>query len=356
MRIYETIRAAGPDFFIHSGDLIYADNPLQEEVVLDDGSVWRNRVTPSKRKVAETLEEFRGNFRYNLLDENLCRFHAEVPLIVQWDDHETTNNWYPDEQLLEDARYTVKSAALLAARGRRALFEYTPIRVQPDDPERIYRRIARGPQLDVFVIDQRSYRGVNTPNRQEEQSADTAFLGGAQLSWLQRELAASRATWKIVASDMPIGLVVPDGEVDFEGLANGDDGPPRGRELEMAELLSFLKKSGVRNVVWLTADVHYAASHYYDPDQAAFRDFDGFWEFVSGPLHAGTFGPNPVDGTFGLQVRFLGIPEGMRPNRSPAEGHQFFGFCTLDGATGMLRVEHRNAGGETLWRVELEPK
>ena len=55
----------------------------------------------------------------------------------------------------------------------------------------------------------------------------------------------------------------------------------------------------MRNVVWLTADVHYCAAHYYDPAKAAFTDFDGFWEFVAGPLNAGTFGPSTLDGTFG---------------------------------------------------------
>ena len=75
----------------------------------------------------------------------------------------------------------------------------------------------------------------------------------------------------------------------------------------------------------VTADVHYAAAHYYDPKQAAVGDFDPFWEFVAGPLNAGTFGPNPLDATFGPEVRFLGIPPGMKPNRPPSDGFQFFG-------------------------------
>ena len=75
---------------------------------------------------------------------------------------------------------------------------------------------------------------------------------------------------------MPIGLMVRDadrgGQRTFEAFANGD-GPPLGRELELAELLSFLKAEGIRNVVWITADVHYAAAHHYDPERAAFTDF-----------------------------------------------------------------------------------
>ena len=83
------MRAVGPDFFIHQGDQIYADGPLQESVTLDDGTVWHNLVVPAKAKVAASLADFRGNFAYNLLDANKRRFAAEVPFLVQWDDHET---------------------------------------------------------------------------------------------------------------------------------------------------------------------------------------------------------------------------------------------------------------------------
>ena len=67
---------------------------------------------------------------------------------------------------------------------------------------------------------------------------------------------------------MPIGLVVWDTaeeEKRAEAIANGDGGGPRGRELEIADLLRFMKAADIDNVVWLTADVHYTAAHYYDP-------------------------------------------------------------------------------------------
>src|SRR5688572_9326420 len=94
---FAALRRAAPDLFIHSGDTIYADGPIKPEVTLADGTVWRNLVTPEKAHVAETLADFRGNYRYNLLDEHLRGFFAEVPWAVQWDDHEVLNNWYPGE-------------------------------------------------------------------------------------------------------------------------------------------------------------------------------------------------------------------------------------------------------------------
>jgi alkaline phosphatase D len=352
LRLYEMIRRGGPDFFIHSGDSIYADNPLVPEVRLEDGTVWKNVVTEAKSKVAETLEEFRGNHRYNWLDENLRRFAAEVPQIGQWDDHEVRNNWYP-AQILEDARYQVKSVPLLSARAKRAFLEYTPMRFDPADPERIYRAYPYGPLLEVFVLDMRSYRGNNSPNRQTVEGDDTAFMGARQVRWLRERLARSKAVWKVIASDMPLGLVVADGERDFEAVANGDPGAPLGRELELAGLLRSIRDNGVRNVVWLTADVHYAAAHYYDPRKARFTEFLPFWEFVAGPLHAGTFGPNALDPTFGPEVRFCSVPAGMKPNRPPSEGKQYFGTVRIDSRSRAMRVRLHDLSGEAIFSVEL---
>ncbi|AFY52909.1 phosphodiesterase/alkaline phosphatase D [Rivularia sp. PCC 7116] len=351
MKIYETIRQMKPDFFIHSGDYIYADAPIEAEVKLDDGTIWKNIVTPEKSKVAETLQEFRGNYVYNLLDENVKRFNAEVPQLVQWDDHETVNNWYPGE-ILEDERYKVKSVSLLAARAKQAFMEYTPIRFNYNDPEQIYRSYKYGSNLEVFMLDKRSYRGPNTANRQQQASAETAFLGNSQVRWLQNQLVDSKATWKIIAADMPIGLLVKDGKTNFENASNGD-GVPLGRELEIADLLRFIKQKNIRNVVWLTADVHYAAAHYYDPSKAQFNEFTPFWEFVAGPLNSGTFGPNQLDNTFGPQVKFQSVDSTTKPNRSPSYGLQFFGTVKINSETKGMSVALQNLEGKTLYSVDL---
>ena len=240
-RVYEAMRKMNPDFFIHSGDQIYADGPIQAEMKLEDGSMWKNLVTPAKSKVAETLEDYRGNFAYNLLDANKRRFAAEVPFLVQWDDHETKNNWFPGQDVQGDKRYRQPSASLLAAYARRAMFDFNPIRPDPDERERVYRRFAYGPLLEVFMLDERSYRGANSANRQAAPGPDAAFLGARQLLWLKQALLASTATWKVIASDMPIGLVVADANAyvekgGYEAWANADDGAPAGRELELASL------------------------------------------------------------------------------------------------------------------------
>src|SRR5205085_1081988 len=186
-----TMHKHKPDFLIHSGDTIYADGVIPAEVKLPDGKIWKNLTIPEKAKVAETLDEFRAAHKYNLLDDNVRAFNADVPIFVQWDDHEVMNNWSASKEI--PAAYKV--------------------------------------------------RDIN-----------------------------SRATWKVIASDMPLSLIVYDDAAHKKGseaFAQGD-GPPRGRELEIADILRFIKTSGVTNTVWLTADVHYAAAHYYNPDKAQF--------------------------------------------------------------------------------------
>ena len=188
-------------------------------------------------------------------------------MIAQWDDHEVLNNWYPGERLGDagpDARYREKDVDTLARRANQAFMEYAPIRLDRRDPRRVFRQHALGPLAEVFVLDCRSYRGRNSPNLQPRPGPETAMLGPAQLAWLERALTRSRAVWKIVACDMPIGVVVTDGPSAREAWANGDP-EPLGREHELAHLLAALQAQRVRNVVWITADVHYAAAHEYHP-------------------------------------------------------------------------------------------
>jgi alkaline phosphatase D len=362
MKAYETMRRTNPDFFIHSGDNIYADGPMVPEVTDASGNVlWRNAyldLVPEKLKVAETLQEFRRNYLYNRYDANVRAFSAEVPQIWQWDDHEITNNWSPSKVV--DSRYTERDIATLVARGKQAFLEYSPMRWSRGDAAgRVYRHVPYGPDLDVFVLDMRSYRAGNGCNVEPAPGPETVFLGKEQIDWLKRKLRTSRATWKIIAADMPLGLVVGDGTdasgcPRFENSANGN-GPVLGREFEIADILTFIKRARIDGVVWLTADVHYCAAHYYDNTVAQYGDFDPFWEFVAGPIHAGSFGPNTLDDTFGPTVIFQKAPPTGQSNLPPSAGLQFFGQVDLDAHSKKLTVSLKDIGGTPVFTQELAP-
>jgi alkaline phosphatase D len=302
-------------------------------------------VTEEKSKVAETLAEYRGNYKYNLTDENVRAFNAEVPIFAQWDDHEVTNDWCPDDPVHWSwGPYRERSLLTLAARGNRAFREFMPMRETQAEAGRIYRKISYGPLLDVFLVDMRSYRTANS-------NGDQALIfGAAQLAWLKRELMNSQATWKVIAADMPIGVV------SWDAVALGN-GAPHGREVEVADLLSFIKHAGVRNTVWLTADMHYTAAHYYDSNRAVFQDFDPFWEFMSGPLHAGTWGPGKLDNTFGPRsVYHKGCSKEQGENLAPCFGLQFFGHVSIDGATEVMTVRLKDIEDRELFKIDIEPK
>ena len=238
---------------------------------------------------------------------------------------------------------------MLAARAFQAFHEWHPIDRRQAVDGRVYRNFRHGSRAEVFVLDMRTYKDANTA----DQTKPGRVLGDRQARWLVDALDRSTATWKIIQADLPIGLTVPDGKA-IEGVANGLPGAPGGRETELAWVLREISRRRVRNVVWLTADVHYTAAHHYSPDRASFTDFDPFWEFVSGPLNAGAFGPNTLDPTFGPEAVFVHAPPAA--NTSPADGFQHFGEVNIDGRSGALTVDLRDATGASLWSKTLQPQ
>ena len=76
----------------------------------------------------------------------------------------------------------------------------------------------------------------------------------------------------------------------------------------------------------------------------------------TGPLHAGTFGPNELDNTFGPEVKFIKAPGADKQNLPPSARHQFFGHVRIDGASGKMTVTLRDRADVALWSTTLDPK
>ena len=141
------------------------------------------------------MDQFRGQFKYNMLADNWREFLANTAVVAQWDDHEVLNNWYPGEVLYGRAGYPDGTPVdRLAARARRAFHEYLPIApISPDRVGRVYRKLSYGPLLDVFILDMRSHKDPNTSNLE---TVDDGVLGPEQTRWLLRELKRSRRSGK----------------------------------------------------------------------------------------------------------------------------------------------------------------
>src|SRR4029078_8748708 len=124
---------------------------------------------------------------------------------------EVTNNWWPGEPLTraehQRKKYVENNALLLAARASRAFHEYMPPTFTETQPGRIYRKISYGPLLDVFMLDMRSYRGPNGEGLEESYGPASYFLGPTQVAWLNPEMLHYHATWKVIASDTPLGTI-----------------------------------------------------------------------------------------------------------------------------------------------------
>ena len=60
-------------------------------------------------------------------------------------------------------------------------------------------------------------------------------------------------------------------------------------------------------------------------------------------MHAGTFGPNALDATFGPEVRFQSVAPA--PNRPPSDGLQFFGTLDIDPRTRALTAAIHDVEG-----------
>jgi alkaline phosphatase D len=253
--IFDRMLAKRPAFGILLGDLVYSDDRCPSPPAAPGGDF-----------IAMTLDGFRAKHRYNRGDPALQRFLAAVPVYAIWDDHEVRNNFSgPFDPLMP--------------LGRRAFFEYWPIAAPKEEPNRLYRRVRYGADLEVFVLDTRQYRSRNG----EPDGPNKTMLGPAQRAWLLDGLARSGATWKVIVTSVPLAIPKPGSKTSpgCDSWARAADGT--GFQTELNAITDLIQEARIRNVVWLATDVHYVQINEYDPDRDGAVDFR---EFVAGPLSA----------------------------------------------------------------------
>jgi alkaline phosphatase D len=391
--IFTEMARVNADLAIANGDAIYADARCPP--VTTNADHPRNAMSPDPgvavhqlASAAETrwstpdavLAAFRAKWKYNLEDEAYRRFRSHTPQAYQWDDHEVVNDWYPGEARIGAMRNIKDDRPIseLAVPGRRALFDFTPIR--PDVTGQIYRAIRLGALAEVFLLDARSHRDDNVlpdrpglvldvrlpdGERRRLEGKAKSLLGAEQREWLMRGLrdAETRGVvWKILATDTPFG--VPNGGYQVftadgprqplysvrDGWARGNrlnidtDGNqanPFGFESEARTILTFLKTEGIRNVVWIATDVHHGRLLRYEPTGPLAGYV--FHEFIAGPASAISAPPFVLSTTFNPVELYA---RGRRPD--PARP-SFLNFGVVRiAADGALTVEIVAADGRVL--------
>jgi alkaline phosphatase D len=330
------VAAREPDFFIGLGDMIYADG------VCESTGQFGNAQIPGEFGPSADLAVYRAHWRYARADAGLQALLAKTGYFAIWDDHEVLNDFSRSEDLRDSAPYT-KGVHLMPI-GEQAFREYNPIERSRDG--RMFRAVRWGAHLELFFLDNRSFRDPN--RRRDDGPLPKTQLGAVQLAWLERSLAASDATWRIVISSVPISI--PTGSTEArDGWA--DSGSATGFERELALLFAGLCARGADNTIWLTTDVHFATGFEYTPFSSA-PDFH-VREFVCGPLSAGLFARQDVDPTFRpRRLYFHG------PNEKPAsyaKALEWFNFGTISvDEQGRLELELVNALGRTVARQHFE--
>lgn len=316
------VREDDPAFFIYLGDTIYAD--------------YTNTGLPA----ATTLDDYRQRYKVNWEDEPLRALLASTSTYAIWDDHEVKNDF---------AGQDVDQAQMAA--GRQAFLEYLPIAQDQTDPNRLYRTFSWGKDVQLFILDERQYRSAEAICTNEEGSTITipsfegdaackagladpsrTFLGHEQKEWLKQVLLASTAKFKFIVNEVAISELTLLPYDRWEGYG-----------AERREILDFLKDNDIKNVIFLTTDLHASIVKTVD---------NRYKEVIVGPI-----GTVPL----AAELEGIGVPlslaEGLVPDVDYKKLDTFsYGLVKVTTSTTPARVQIliKDLEGTVLYTVDIE--
>lgn len=289
------------DFFVNLGDTVYADF-----------------TSPAVPRQAQSVEEFRlkhDEVNRSYLGLNaLAALRASTISFATVDDHEILNNFAggapaassrffgEDEGLINETR--------LYRAGMDTFFAYQPTVVEHYGSDadarmvgrpKIYRYRTFGMDGALFVLDMRSFRDAPLGRvtdlddeatiaafEQASFDSDRTVLGATQMADLQRDLLDAQArgiTWKFIVVPDPMQYLDMTAAVDrWQGYA-----------AERTALLRFISEEGIKNVVFITADIHGTVVNNltYQEEAGGQQIPVDAWEIAVGPVAAyPTFGPS----------------------------------------------------------------
>jgi alkaline phosphatase D len=248
------------DLVVCLGDYVYeygTEDP--------DKEVRPDRTGANRDGEAETLADWRDKYALYHSDSRLLEVRRKFPLVAIWDDHEVENNYAADIPDPGSAPEGERRVPFLERRsnGYAAFFEHMPRLRVPATPTASTgaSRSAARPRSSCSTSASTAPTSPTSPGTERECLANPAcraeardpsrtMLGAAQKTWLKGALADSRATWKVVGNQLMIMAL--DATPNVPAQYDGWDG----YEVERAELLDDLRAKDVRNVTFLTGDIH----------------------------------------------------------------------------------------------------
>jgi phosphodiesterase/alkaline phosphatase D-like protein len=253
--VFRSMIAEHNNFNIDFGDTIYSDPEVPgAPTALGVGQKW-------------------SYYRQKLAVPNMKRIRSATGLYNHWDDHEFIN----DFSIPENGRD-------LYNKGVKAFRDYEPVTFS--DQSGIYRSFRWGKNLQLFLLDERSFRSAkasanhtcDNPDTGQPDLAPTAptstrnlfstvvpslsqpvsqackdkindptrtFLGKPQLNQFIYDLQHSTAKWKVVMNETPIQQFYALPYDRWEGYA-----------YERVQLLNRLQNANIDHLAFLTTDTH----------------------------------------------------------------------------------------------------
>jgi phosphodiesterase/alkaline phosphatase D-like protein len=287
--VYARMAAERNDFNINLGDTIYSDSEV------------------ANAPVARTRSQKWGKYRLGLALPPLQKLRASAGLYSHWDDHEFINDFSRPEH----------GEAIYRA-GVQAFRDYAPVTYA--SATGLYRTFRWGRHLELFFLDERSFRSAKATAACNGDLAPTApqavrdafstlapglrnpvspaclaaiddptrtMIGARQYAAFTRAIKASTATWKVIVNEVPIQQYYALPYDRWEGYA-----------AERERLLRFLQQN-VKNVVFLTTDTHAnLVNEVRSKTLSGAPESYGIWEVVTGPVATNTFAKE-IDSTLG---------------------------------------------------------
>jgi alkaline phosphatase D len=207
--VYGEASKSDAQFAIHLGDYIYE---YDASGYASSTAAALGRVSDPTNEIL-SLSDYRKRHAQYKSDADLKVFHARMPMIAVWDDHEITNDTYKDGA----ENHTEATEGTFAARKAVALqayHEWMPIRTGADKAK-IYRSFDFGGLVGLHMLDTRligrdKQIGFGELLNPATQAAATAtlssparqLLGSEQTTWLQTQLTSSTATWQVLGQQI----------------------------------------------------------------------------------------------------------------------------------------------------------
>jgi alkaline phosphatase D len=369
-RIFKTITEEDNDFNIDFGDTIYSDPEVPG---------WGKRT-------ALSVHDKWAMYRKKLQMPNMRRARGATGMYNHWDDHEFRN----DFSIPEFGRK-------LYDNGVEAFTDFMPASYKPATG--LYRTVQWGKNLELFFLDERSFRSAKASDNGVCDNPDTpgqadlaptapdnkrklfgalipslkqpvaqeckdaindpqrTMLGKSQFQRFLDDVENSDARWKVVMNETPIQQFYGLPYDRWEGYA-----------YERVQLLKALEDANVDHLVFLTTDTHAAFANI-----VRYRTLEGdvapanapaqapsdtpYSDFIIGPVATNPFW-GEIDDTTGrdgngklLSQVFFSPPPQAGVGMACAQGGQP-SYAEVTVKAGMLTVAYKKANGSTVLDVD----